>query len=271
MSTLEDLLHSLGLARVSAEISSVALPSIRLKAQAVDETRLAPGATKFGGTPDLPQGDGWPECNGSPLPFVAQLDLTDMAHYDIKHTLPGAGRLYFFFDVDAFFVTRPRDHATWKVWYDTSPLSALQRVSTPMAISKRRRYHPCVITCSPELTLPDYSRYDSTSLRRLGLSQPLTDEEEQAYYEVQAQLAGMVRTGYHIPIHRVLGHPDDVQWDMHDELPGAPGDWRFLFQVDSDGAPGTDWGDTGRIYYWIRAHDLARGDFSQVHVMLQST
>jgi uncharacterized protein YwqG len=119
--------------------------------------------------------------------------------------------------------------------------------------------------------LPDYSQYDSTSVERLGLSGLLTDEEEWAYYEVQAQLVGKVGAIYHFPIHRLLGHADVVQLDMHSDLPGDPTDWQFLFQMDSDDAPDTEWGDTGRIYYWIRTRDLAKRDFSGVELILQST
>jgi hypothetical protein len=121
------------------------------------------------------------------------------------------------------------------------------------------------------MTLPDYSQYDLTSLQRLGLSQPLTDEEELAYYTVQAQLAERTGITYHMPLHRLLGHPDGVQWDMHDELEGNASDWLLLFQMDSDELPDTDWGDTGRIYYWIRSRDLAAGDFSHTQLILQST
>ena len=101
------------------------------------------------------------------------------------------------------------------------------------------------------MTLPYYSEYDSTSLHRYGLSQPLTDEEEQVIYEVQARLVGRKDSKYHIPLHRLLGHPNVVQSDMHDELQGSATDWILLFQIDSDGEPDIDWGDTGRIYYWI--------------------
>jgi uncharacterized protein YwqG len=62
-----------------------------------------------------------------------------------------------------------------------------------------------------------------------------------------------------------------VRWDMHSDLGGAPADWQLLFQMDSDGVLETDWGDTGRIFYWIRAQDLAKDDFSQAQLILQST
>ncbi len=267
----KELPGAAGLSRVNSEIMKVALPSIRLKAHVVDETRLEQGATKFGGSPDLPARSAWPEHNGSPLPFVAQLNLSEVARYDMMHLLPVEGRLYFFFDIDAFFDSWPRHQTIWRVLYDQHVPTALQRVAIPERVAKSNHYRPSSVTLSAEMTLPDYSQYDATSIQRLGLSGPLTDEEEWAYYEVQAQLAGTVGTKFHIPRHRLLGHADVVQWDMHRDLSGDPTEWQLLFQVDSDGAPDTEWGDTGRIYYWIRTRDLMKRDFSGVELILQST
>jgi uncharacterized protein YwqG len=228
--------------------------------------------TKFGGSPDLPPGKRWPERNGSPLPFVAQMNLSEIAPFDQVHLLPSVGIVYFFFDEEAFFGSRPFEQAvTWHVYYTQHVVSELQRLPIPESIPKRGRYRPSVGAFSTEMTLPDYSQYDSTSVERLGLSGPLTDEEEQAYHQLQAHLAGRVGAKYHYPIHRLLGHPDQVQWDMHRDLGGVPADWQHLFQVDSDDVPDTDWGDTGRIYYWIRTRDLAKRDFGGGELILQST
>lgn len=268
-STLRDLLHAARLTHICAEIEQAALPSIRLRLHPVDETHLKPGTTKFGGSPDLPQELVWPQHNGAPLPFIAQIDLSDVDPYDTQRLLPDTGRLYFFFDEEAFFNTWPRKQALWSVLYDPNSSSPLQR--TNMLESPITRYRPCIVTYSVEMTLPDYSQYDDGSILRLGLSEPLTDKEEKAYYDVQSQLAGRTGSKYHMPIHRLLGHPDPVQWDMHRDLGGMPTDWQLLFQVDSDGVPDMDWGDTGRIYYWIRTRDLQQRDFSQVQLILQCT
>lgn len=268
---LQDLLHTAGLTRVSIEIERVALPSIHLNAHPIDEAQIKPGMTRFGGSPDALSKWAWPEYNGSALPFIAQINLAEIASYTATYPLPTSGMLYFFFDVDAFFDMWPRDPTTWRVLYDENSPLDLQHIAGPVILSKEREYHTCAVTCSLEWTLPDYSQYDSTSLQRLGLSQHLTDEEEQAYYDVQKQLAGLTKSKYHTPIHRILGHPDDVQWDMHGELGGEASDWLLLLQVDSDGATNTDWGDTGRIYYWIRKQDVLRRDFSQVQLILQCT
>jgi uncharacterized protein YwqG len=272
MSTLQEIFSSAGLSRVSKELIQVALPSIRLTVHSVEETSLRLGSTKFGDSPDLPKGTEWPEHNGSPLPFVAQINVFEIAPYDKDHLFPDAGIMFFFFDQKAFFESRSFDQTTtWYVYYTASPLANLQRFPMPESISRRGRYRTSGVTCSTEITLPDYSKYAPTSIKRLGLSNPLTDREEQAYYQVQAQFAKRAGATYHIALHRLLGHPDNVQWDMYDELGGVPAGWQLLLQVDSDRIIDTNWGDTGRIYYWIRTQNLAERDFSQVKVILQST
>lgn len=268
---LQELLRLAGLTHVRGEIEQIALSSIRLKAHEVDEPLLKLGITKFGGSPDFPQGWVWPERNGFTLPFVGQINLSEIAPYTTEHLLPNSGMLYFFFDVDAFFETWPRDRTTWAVLYDGNVSSTLQRAAIPEKSAKKRIYRPSAMTLVAEVTLPDYSQYDATSLKRLGLLKPLTDEEEQAYYEVQAQLAHRAGYQWHIPIHRLLGYADPVQWDMQRDLPGECVDWQLLLQVDSDAAPDTDWGDTGRIYYWICKHDLRQCKFDQVQLILQCT
>ncbi len=207
---------------MSEAIGKVALPSIRLSAHPAEDIQLGVGSTKFGGSPDLPEDTRWPERNGSLLPFVAQINLAEVAFFDRSHLLPATGLLAFFFDQDAFFESQSGDQATsWQVGYTPGPLSDLWRRPLPEDLPQRRRYRSSEVTCATEMTLPDYSQYDSTSVERLGLSDPLTEEEEQAYYALQAHLAGTVDAKYHIPIHRMLGHPDIVQWDMHRDLGGV--------------------------------------------------
>jgi uncharacterized protein YwqG len=53
-------------------------PSIRLRTHAVDELTLPLGASKIGGAPELPPDAAWPDANGQPLPFVAQINLASL-------------------------------------------------------------------------------------------------------------------------------------------------------------------------------------------------
>jgi uncharacterized protein YwqG len=65
------------------------------------------------------------------------------------------------------------------------------------------------------------------------------------------------------------GRPSDYQDPRVAALRAGAADWRLLLQVDSDDAAGMMWGDVGRIYYWIRAQDLAARRFDQAWLILQ--
>ncbi len=54
------------------------------------------GASRLGGTPDLPAELPWPADAGGPLPFIAQFDLAVLAAFDVDHLLPHRGLLAFF-------------------------------------------------------------------------------------------------------------------------------------------------------------------------------
>jgi uncharacterized protein YwqG len=94
-----------------------------------------------------------------------------------------------------------------------------------------------------------------------------------------------------LTIHRLLGHPDPVQGNMqlecqlvtnglycgdgtgHEDprasaLEAGARDWRLLLQIDTDDTLGSEWGDTGRVYFWIREQDLAAQRFDSAwHIM----
>jgi hypothetical protein len=132
---------------------------------------------------------------------------------------------------------------------------------------------------SPHLELT-FAPWESFMVESLGM----TREEVSAY-------AGVLVAG-DMTIHRLLGHPDPVQGDMQLECqlvtnglycgnasgyrdpraaelrPGAV-DWRLLFQVDSQDEAGMMWGDVGRLYYWIRYHDLIAGHWDLSWLILQ--
>lgn len=271
--SLQDLIRTAGLSRVSAEIEQVALPSVRLSTHRSNEAQLAPGCTRFGGTPDTPTDWVWPVFKGSALPFVAQLNLTEMASYiDFSPFLPDSGILTFFFDVDAFFNTGSGDAATWKVEYfeQAPPATSRYTVASEMPVPAII-YPPCPVTCTLEWTLPDYDPYSTTFLQRPGITQLLTEEEKREYYDLQSTLSGRKGLKYHRAIHRFLGHPDIIQVDMRADLGGEASDWLLLLQVDTDGTTDMDWGDTGMIYYWMRRQDALRRDFSRVQLVLQCT
>jgi uncharacterized protein YwqG len=46
-------------------------------------------------------------------------------------------------------------------------------------------------------------------------------------------------------------------------------DWQLLFQVDDDEKAGTEWGDVGRIYFWIKKKALQTRNFGQTYAFYQ--
>lgn len=78
--------------------------------------------------------------------------------------------------------------------------------------------------------------------------------------------------------HRIDGHPDMIQGDMYlqcqlvtnglycgdataynhplrKELEAHGKDWHLLLQLDSEEDLGYMWGDSGKLYFWIRKED----------------
>lgn len=148
-----------GLGAASGELVRALVPAIGFAPSAASETSL--GATRIGGTPDLPQGTEWPirpvpgdvaavaarggsnhgdhirKHLGKPLPFqfLAQVDLTEMAAVGpVASDLPSEGRLLFFYDV----LVGPWDNGKRlvRVIWDKAPRETLRRLETPPILTE---------------------------------------------------------------------------------------------------------------------------------------
>ncbi|MGE7094207.1 DUF1963 domain-containing protein [Lysinibacillus sp. NPDC048646] len=88
------------------------------------------------------------------------------------------------------------------------------------------------------------------------------------------------------------GHPDMIQGDMylqwqfvtnglycgdptaynhplHMELEPHAKDWHLLLQLDSEDGLGYMWGDSGKLYFWIRKEDCKNKKFDKAWTVLQ--
>lgn len=77
-------------------------------------------------------------------------------------------------------------------------------------------------------------------------------------------------TGYSIPIQDPM-----VEWcqeGLQAKLnePSSLESWRMLLQIDADESVGFDWGDAGRVYFWIREVDLVDLAFERTWMVTQS-
>jgi len=275
-------LEESGLARVAGDLQRLMMVSIRLKAKVTAEDDLKPGSSKLGGTPDLPDGTAWPECNGVPMALLAQLRMQDVAPCDPDGRLPKSGMLYFFYETkDQKWGFDPEDRGHWKVIYYDGDLAGFRAATPPNAWPKESRFRACRLTFFNEITLPSW---DSKDIERLRLSRA----ERDGYAAFPGTSCGEGEI-----VHRLLGHPEQIQGDMQLEcqlasngiyvgnsagyadprraiLEKGTDDWQFLLQIDSDeGNMGTMWGDVGRVYFWIREQHLKKRDFNNVWLVLQ--
>jgi hypothetical protein len=270
-------LASAGLGPHVETIAALAKPCIQLKAVPGDDTAGRVGVSRLGGEPDLPPGEPWPEWQGTPMSFLAQIDLATVAGLPGADVLPSDGLLSFFCE-GAIWRGDPTDGRDWRVLY-TPAGGSLERAPIPDAVPEDGIFTACGLTPRPGVSLP---YHHEPQILALGLSW----DEGDAYLNVRDGEARNWPTG-----HRLLGWPDPVQspemelecqiwstgiewtWDDMDrlraELAPATAEWRLLLQLASDDDAGMMWGDVGILYFWIRERDLAARDFSRVWMIMQ--
>lgn len=90
-------------------------PAIALSATRADDAEIPIGASKFGGAPDVPDGFEWPMWNEKPLGFLAQINLGEVAGFDVEELLPKSGLLSFFYDFDSMPWGFIKDRGAWHV------------------------------------------------------------------------------------------------------------------------------------------------------------
>jgi uncharacterized protein YwqG len=283
MMTRDDIcagLAAAGLGSVLPDVEQLLLPSIRLITARADETGLPTGSTKMGGQPDLPPGLAWPVGKGAPLAFIAQIRLEDVRGFAAAEALPHSGLLAFFYDAtQQTFGDDPNDRGGWQVLHVLDPVATLRRRDPPDQVPASAQFRACALTYAEEWTLPSDPR---AVLPRLSWSPNMRGRYDQVLTTFPTPAAHRgVR-------HRLLGHPDTLQDDMHLEcqlashgvaspddvraaqLTAGAADWRLLLQVDTDDQTAMRWASTGTLYYWITAAALQAGRLSDVWVIVQS-
>jgi uncharacterized protein YwqG len=236
---------------------------------------------RLGGRPRLGAREEWPEAEGTPLSFIAEIDLAAAAQFlQPDSSLPQRGYLEFFYDTEQQpWGFDPADRGGWQVRYadDSSKL-----IDLPASLPRDGRFSNVHLDARVETTYPSW---ESWHLDSMDVDRDARFRYADALYEWQQQTSGAL-------IHRLLGHPDEVQGDMleecqlasngiyvggssqrdttrAEELARDAGAWRLLLQVDSDDDAGMMWGDVGRLFYWIRSDDLRERRWDRVWMVLQ--
>lgn len=238
------------------------------KARATSCLRLIPGgdgSSRLGGAPDM-KGE-WPRYHGRPLSFVAQLDAATMCAAGGPDWLPQDGRLLFFYELEhGGWGLESGDAGCFAVRHETGSASpALEPADLPDGA--RFPAYPVSFVAAP--SYPDQGRLQ-IDWRKVSKAE---------YRALEAALEALAPPE---PAHQVGGYPGPIQADEMErecqvifggkqgaEVEAGAADWRLLLQLDTDDGPSMMWGDTGRLYFWVREQDARSGDFSKSWMILQ--
>jgi len=246
-------------------------PEIRIKPRKVEDADLKLGKSKIGGCPDLPAHIEWPMCEGKNLLFLAQVNFEEIAHLQAAAELPKRGLLYFFYKNElAISGDKLEDKKGFKVIFveDTTNLSRKQSHS---AGEKKTipLFRPCKLTYREAWNLPSSSWP--------GVRKHLSGDDFSRLMDFRSPPEMNTRT-------KLLGYADEIQGEMEglcewllgvrskkwaDNYAAGVKNWRLLFQLDSENEALMMFGDTGRLYFWIKDSDLKAGNLEEVWMMLQ--
>lgn len=273
-------LEAAGLTDLVKNIDQIARNSIRMTATPGDESYLPIGATRLGGSPDLPAGTTWPEWKGLPQSFIAQIHLEELWQYDLDKLMPQSGMLWFFYDAkQETFGESPQDRGGWQVIFKPGESGDLKRTVFPDKLPQEARFKACSVKLASEITLPQDPQTDLPDLK-------WGDDQQKKYEDVLSKFPG---PNDHAPMHhRILGNPETLQDDMRSQcqlvsngmsdasdpkaeaLLKKSNDWLLLLQIDTDEQAGMKWASSGMLYYWIKAEDLKQQKFDSSWLVLQS-
>jgi uncharacterized protein YwqG len=236
----------------------------------------------LGGAPDLPEGVAWPRRGELPLTFIAQVELSQVSRVWPSSPLPASGLLSFFYDrIQRPWGFDPADRGAWAVYHFDQKV--VRPAEPPDDLPEEARFRALGMQLVGELKLP---AAESKAVEELDLRL----KEQTAYWALLGDLEAAQKDDGR-PVHRLLGHPDPIQGDMEAQSQlvtngiGAESDgydrelerrlvkekgvWKMLLQVDSDERTDMQWGDGGRIYFWMRQADLAARRWNESWLHLQ--
>jgi uncharacterized protein YwqG len=229
--------------------------------------------SKLGGTPSTPPDFEWPVWNSSPLQFLGQIDLSAVQRQSSMDWLPNTGALLFFYDAEqSTWGFDPKDRGSWRVFHYPH-LAELSPHSGPLGQLLPERFLSFASAKSypePErlgfniTEIPDefWEYFDSVRPERYPLHQvggfPFAIQGDGMELECQLASNGLY-----------VGQPDGYNSEQAKQLEGGAADWKLVLQLDTDDDANMMWGDVGRLYFWVRHDEGAKGDFSNVWMILQ--
>jgi uncharacterized protein YwqG len=252
--------------------------------------RLKTGASKLGGVPDLPPDFRWPARREirrdiaaadpyskeipdteQPMAFICQIalaQLSDPERLDIP--LPRSGLLSFFYDVvDGPWGFDPINKGAWRlVWFeDTSNLS-------PRTQTNAHSFPEVPLLAEHTLTLADELPAELNLDEDLARTYRALIEEEHRASGVQlggwpVSIQGPMLQQCEIVSAGMVYNRKGFEKALRMGLDKREQNWRLVLQVDTCEDANMDWGDSGRLYVWMREPDIRARKFDAAWTILQ--
>jgi uncharacterized protein YwqG len=198
------------------------------------------------------------------LAFLLQVNLAEVASFDVENQLPASGMLYFYYlDANTRFELYPHGGEIIRVLYTPADRGTFRRADPPDNLPPNEVYRGFALSPRVEWTVALPGDFEE------GLEKTDNFDAALDYYdELRDEVArAQGFDPWYEPKHRLLGYPDPIQsWDC------TLGTTKLLLQVASD-CPHPDkdyprtgmmWGDVGRIYNYIESNELAARNFDAV-------
>jgi len=251
------------------ELRKIARPGILLRTTKATEARIALGATKIGGRPDLPPKTAWPAYqDGKPLAFLAQIHLAEVAKLGVPiKGLSSEGLLSVFsawgwLDPDSSDPRTPEDgnedQSGWTVALLTPPRVKLERFRTPRGLNS---FKAAAVELTPILSLPNHRA--EPPLAALAW----TDDDYKRFDEMQSdyravQMGHWLKDRNPFVSHHLLGGYALFQQEFPPEL--LDKGLAMLLQIGSDGNTAMNWGDGGELTFYTDAKAMAKGRLERI-------
>jgi uncharacterized protein YwqG len=199
--------------------------------------------------------------------FIGQINCGAIAH--LQDYLPRKGILYFF--LETLHNLYGGQSNPCKVMYieDEASLASGKRFDfqTDDFYEMFELYRAFKVNVTPQLSLPAfYSIYTNAYL--LGEKYKVEDFDDEKIDSLEESFRIAFPYDYAINSYGFTQHESpELQASLL--LRGRPEDWTILLKVASAGD--MQWGDAGELFFVIHKSDLAKGDFSNVFVTLESS
>jgi hypothetical protein len=235
---LLQLLATAGLSDRHQQLAEIVRCGIALRSRELRREDLELGVSRLGGEPDLARGSLWPTAEGEPLRFIVQVNLAELAAFDVDKLLPENGLLSMFADRWGREVRVVHAH----------DLAELERRSAP-----REEPHPirlCGFDLAAELQLPppESEFFNASAFAR--------DEEAAERYWDEIWLLWLERRrpgAAGTPgVHQLLGYCNAE--NQEEQSAGE----QVLFGIDSDDRANLQWGDVHCLWVLQQHEALAQ-------------